>query len=202
MSITFPISLPTSFSFRTMEITPLKTAAVIEAPLTNNQTVYEHQGEKWQISITWPPLTIAQGKDLMGALTSLNGSVGSFLAGDPIGATPTGVASGTPVVNGSSQSGKVLSTRGWNANVTGILKRGDWISISNRLYQVTKDTNSNGSGIASVDIWPSIRQPAPADGVSITTQGAKGEFRLAQAPVYSFSSEKIYNIQITAYEVI
>ncbi len=202
MSISYPLSLPATPSFRSLEIVPDKVAAISESPLSNNQTIYEHSGERWSLSASWPPLTIAQAKDLNGLLISLNGAVGTFLCGDPLNATPAGVATGTPLVNGGSQTGKVISIKGWTPSISGILKRGDDISISNRLYKVTKDANSDGSGIASVDIWPSIRQPAPANNTAVTVQAAKGEFRLSSPPSISGTVDKVYLVSIEAIEVI
>lgn len=95
-----------------------------------------------------------------------------------------GVATGTPLVNGASQSGASLVTDGWTNSTTGILKKGDVFTIANvfsinpQTYQSTgqlqqfvvlADANSGAStGPATLSISPAIN-----DG-SLTTVDADG----------------------------
>lgn len=83
-----------------------------------------------------------------------------------------GVATGTPLVNGATQTGSTLATDGWTNSTTGILKKGDVFTIdgvfgvnpvtgqsTGKLQQfvVTADVNSGAStGPANVPISPPI----------------------------------------------
>ena len=108
-----------------------------------------------------------------------------------------GAQGGTPVVNGASQTGSSLNTDGWTASVTGLLKEGDVFTIADvyavnpvsfqstgklQQFVVTSDVNSDGSGEASLGIYPAIItsgatqtvSAAPVDNAAITVLGSSG----------------------------
>lgn len=92
------------------------------------------------------------------------------------GKTPNGAGGGTPLVDGASQAGSTLNTKGWTINITGVVKAGDCIKIAglNQLFRVTADANSGGTGLAAVSINPPILAGAsPADSAAITRTGCK-----------------------------
>jgi hypothetical protein len=102
------------------------------------------------------------------------------LIGDPKARLPKGCALGTPVVNGSNQSGYSIVTRGWQPNTRSILMFGDFIQIGYRLYKLTDTVDADGDGDATLPIWPPLREQPP-DGSGIITRNCKGLFRLKNA---------------------
>lgn len=103
------------------------------------------------------------------------GRVGSFeiFAAQNVKAHTKGIATGTPLSNGATQTGASIVTDGWTASQTGILKKGDIVTFAGvnavnpvsrvavsptRLKQfvVTADVNSDGTGNATIPIYPSI----------------------------------------------
>ena len=142
----------------------------------------------------------------MAALTSLNGKQGTFLLGDPLGATPRGSASGSPVVDGANQSGLTLDTRGWTANATGVLLPGDYIQIGTgsgaRLYKAMTQVDADGSGHATIDIWPNLRD-SPTDGQSLILNDTVGQFRLtSNRTPWTIRPPGFYDIRFKAKEAI
>lgn len=180
MATSFPISLPTTGT-RTITIRQQSVVAVAVSPYTLERQVQRHQGQAWMLDVEYAPLARADAEALVAALCSLNGREGTFLFGDSANKAPRGTATGTPVVNGAGQTGEDISTRGWSASVAGILKAGDWIQFGSgstaRLHKVLADTNSNGSGVATLTLWPRVNS-AKADGASIVTTFPKGNFVL------------------------
>lgn len=106
-----------------------------------------------------------------------------------------GALGGSPLVNGASQSGATLLTKGWTAAAAARLKKGDIFTIAGvnavnpqsrvstgqlRQFVVTADFSSDAAGLGSVSIYPSITasgqyqtvDAAPADGAAITVFGA------------------------------
>jgi hypothetical protein len=106
----------------------------------------------------------------------------------------TGTRGGTPLVNGASQSGSTLITDGWTAAAANRVKKGDVFTIAgvnavnpqNRVstgslqqFVVTADTSSDGSGNATIPIFPAITasgayqtvDAAPADNAAMTFMG-------------------------------
>lgn len=82
-----------------------------------------------------------------------------------------GPLGGTPLVNGASQTGASLITDGWTASAASRLKKGDVITITGvyavnpvsgdtlqdlQQFVVTADVSSDGSGNATIGIYPSI----------------------------------------------
>jgi len=104
-----------------------------------------------------------------------------------VGSTPTAyqgvVASYGPFVNGASQTGDTLVIDGCSPNVTGFLLPGDYIQIGSasatQLYKVLTQVDTDGSGGATLDIWPDLRS-SPADNAAVVVANTKGRFRLRE----------------------
>jgi hypothetical protein len=94
-----------------------------------------------------------------------------------------GALGGTPVVSGASQSGSSLVTSGWTASVTNVLNQGDVFTIAGvyavnpitkqstgslQQFVVTSAASSNGSGQATVSIYPSIVTSGPTQTVTVS----------------------------------
>ncbi|MBC2731384.1 hypothetical protein [Thiobacillus sp.] len=178
MAITYPITLPSSPAPANIRIYPRSIVGVGVSPFSGAQQVYRHQGQFWQADITMPSMYRAEAAPWIAAMLQLNGRYGTFRLGDASHQTPTGVATGIPLVNGAGQTGQSLVTDGWTAGVTGILKQGDYIEVASRLYMVMVDADSDGSGNATLDIWPRLRV-ATLDNEAITVNSPRGIFRLA-----------------------
>jgi hypothetical protein len=69
-----------------------------------------------------------------------------------------------------------------------------------RLHRVLNPVDSDGSGLALIDIWPRLRE-SPIDGAQLILSACKGVFRLADNnPGWSISFAKMYGIEITCVE--
>lgn len=183
MAIAFPLSLPAVSGMVRATISMVDAVGVGESPYDFSAETYEHAGKRWAMQVQVAPMLRAEGEQWVAWLASLRGRRGTFLMGDPLGATPRGAATGTPLVKGASQTGGTLLTDGWTAGVTGILKAGDWIQLgtgsTSRLHKVLQDANSDGSGNATLELWPGPRT-APADNEAIVVSNTKGLWRLAK----------------------
>lgn len=194
--------MPTNPAPSRVEFSYLTNVAIAESPFTFQSQKQVHPGKKLLATITLPPMKREQAQVWDGFFTSLNGPEGTFYLGDPKAETPLGNAGGTPKVNGANQAGGSLVTDGWDASITGILKSGDYIQVGNRLYKIKQDANSDGSGNATLDIFPDIRSPAPADNDTIITQACVGIFQLLEnhVPLWSYGNELVYEIAFQAVE--
>jgi hypothetical protein len=209
MAITYPLSLPSVAGIAQIRITGRNAVAVSSSPFTYKQQVMQHQGARWEAEISLPPTKRDEAEEWIAFLFALQGQYGTFLLGDPLGATPRGSASsapGTPLVNGASQTGVTLAIDGLPNNATNYLRAGDYIQLGSgagtRLHKVLENASSNGSGQATLSIWPQLRE-SPSDNASVTVSDAKGVFRLA-TPESSFSINEasFYGMTFTAFEAI
>lgn len=203
MPTTFPVTLPATAP-RRINIRQKSVVAVGESPYTLEVQTQRHQGQVWLLEVEWPPMPRATAEAMVAALCSLNGREGTFLFGDTANKTPRGTATGTPLVNGAAQSGEDLATDGWTNSITGILKAGDWVQLGSsstaRLHKVLADANSNGSGQATLTLWPRISPVAtPADNSAVVISSPKGVFRLlADGQDWSIDALQIYGLTLSA----
>lgn len=195
MAITYPISLPASPTTARITIGKRSVVALGVAPDSLVAQAQVKSGQQWFGSLMLPVQVRATAEAWVAALVSLNGQEGSFLAGDSANLAPRGVGTGTPLVNGGSQTGYDLVTDGWTAGQTGIMKAGDWLQLGSgstaRLYKVMVDANSDGSGNATLTLWPRLRS-SPADNAAIIVSSPKGKFMLAQDITWTIDEMKIY----------
>jgi len=87
------------------------------------------------------------------------GSFESWTFINPETATPQGIATGTPLVNGAHSVGDTtIATDGWTVLQTGILKAGDIIkwAYHNLVYTVVEDADSDGTGATTITIDPPL----------------------------------------------
>jgi len=123
--------------------------------------------QAWQVTLRYGAMKRATFAPLWAFLTRQGGQAGTFTVNLPEFA-PRGAATGTPRVNGSGQTGTSLVTDGWSNN-TLILREGDFIQVepATKVYQVTADVTSNGSGAATIPIYPALRS-SPGDNAAVT----------------------------------
>ena len=206
MAVTFPLAIPTSKGLAKIRLTANNVVGISQSPFTAKQQVYKYTGQFWEADISLPPMKRADAEYWISFLLKLNGSYGTFLLGDPNGATARGVATGTPLVKGASQTGSDLITDGWTPNTTGILKAGDYIQLgtgsTSLLHKVLDDVNSDGSGNATLTLWPDLRS-APSDNAEIVVSAPKGVFRLtANQQAWDINEATFYGITFGAREAI
>lgn len=178
MAVSYPLTFPTTVSIKNMIWHAKTVVGVSASPFTGEKQVYAHEGSWWEVDIEFPPMTRAQAEDFIGFMLALNGQEGTFTLGDPDGATARGIATGTPLVNGASQTGRTLVTDGWTTGQTGIMKAGDWIQVGSYAYKVTQDANSDVSGNATLEIFPAL-QSSPSNNAAITVANTTTTWRLA-----------------------
>lgn len=193
--LSFPVSLPRTTGVREIAWYVDQVRKVSESPFTLQRQVYRHSGERWRVAIVLPPLTRQQADEWTSFLLYMSGGFGQVWFGDVLQASPRGKAWGSPQVNTDGQSGRTLQIKGFNPNVEGVLLAGDRVQVGNHLYQNLRDVNSDGSGYATLDIFPSLRA-TPDDGQLVITQNPKGLFRLSggSGGLYGVSARRVYSV--------
>lgn len=119
---------------------------------------------------------------------------------------PTPIEDAAALVNGADQTGATLAIDGLQASKADVFKAGDYFQIgtgsSSRLHMVTADADSNGSGEATLDIWPPLRA-SPADNAALTITSPKGVFRLTgDVNGWDADAAGVYAVTLQAIEVV
>lgn len=203
---TYPISFLSHTGVRSVELRAINAVIYEMSPFTFAGQAQASSGQMWQADVTLPPMKREDAEKWIAWLVSLRGQFGTFNMGDPSAATPRGVATGTPRVNGASQTGEDLNIDGCTANVTGWLKAGDYIQLGSgataTLHKVLADVDTNASGETTLSLWPHIRS-APADNATVVVSDTVGRFRLASnESSWSVNEASIYGITFSAREAI
>jgi len=206
MAISYPVTFPASIGVSSINIRAKTVVGVSSSPFTGQQQVYKHQGQWWEAEVSLPPMKRDEAEQVVSFLIKMNGQYGTFLMGDFLSTAPRGIGTGTPLVNGASQAGDELVTDGWTVSTTGILKAGDWIQLgsasTSTLHKVLDDVTSDGSGNATLNIFPNLRS-SPGDNAVITISSPKGRWRLASNETdYAIDNASIYGMTFACIEAL
>jgi hypothetical protein len=207
-AILYPITLPTPPGPQEFTLALENVVGETDSPFSLSDEVYLWPGDMWTGEAVWTPMLAPQAEPLICALALLYGKYGTFLMGDYNRPIPQGAMSGTPVVNGSNASGSnQLQVRGAANSVPNWAVGGDYIQVTAagglpRLHKVLANADSNGAGLVTLNIRPSIRETL-ADGVVIVTENCTGTFRLtSNALPWKIDRNRMYAISFKAREAL
>lgn len=186
MAISYPLALPNITGIKQVTFAARAAVAASRSPYSGARKTYEFPSQYFEAAVKLPPMTRAEAEAWNCFRLKLNGKKGTFLLGDPNGATARGSARttpGTPLVKGANQTGDTLIIDGLPLSATGYFLEGDYIQLgsgsTSRLYKVLEDTNTNGSGEATLLLWPNIIT-APNDNDTVVVSNAVGVFSMAE----------------------
>ena len=199
-------ALPTHTGIRNITFRMSTRTALSESPFTFKQQVIAYPGRRWEVDVTLPPMKHADARQWLAWLARLDGNINTFTLGDPLGATARGSAGGTPLVAGAAQTGASLDVDGCTLSTTGWLLEGDYIQLGTgedaRLYMVTADVDTDGTGAATIPIWPEITT-APADNATVIVSNTVAAFRLASnVSTWSADEAAIYGINFSGVGLV
>ena len=175
-----------------------------KSPLTGSTRTVELPGARWQGTLELSPRLRDEdeGAEWRAFFAEALGQSGRFYQGPPDYRGPRGSGTGSPTVTYSNQVGRALITHGW-ANGEIVLRPADFVSWDTpsgwrELHMVTRDVLSNGSGAATIDLSPPIRESPALEAalilndptfVAMMTTSEEGMYNVTPGGVYvsSFS---------------
>ena len=192
---------PTSPKFNNMSIKSFAPSRVSTAHSQKRQVRFTAT-HRWIIEGIYPPMTRAEFAPIFAFANKQLGQSGTFQFVLPVDSEALGAGGGTPLVNGASQTGSDVITDGW-PNSTVILKAGDYIKFANhaKIYQVTADVTSDGSGNATIGIFPSLME-SPAENSAVSyddlefTVSFSGDLQETQISQDGYSSFEVEFIEV------
>lgn len=171
-----------------------------ESVLTGDKKTAELSGDKWAATLQFSNRHGSEAAKLRAWLFSLGGSRTRFKY-SPESISKLGTASGAGVVNGADQTGSVLVTSGWDVSQANLFLAGDYFEVNGELKIVTADASSDGTGAATLNFAPKLRN-SPPDGSSIITDKPSATFRLENDDQAQFQIQGplIYNASFSLLE--
>lgn len=147
------------------------------SPLTGVVQSVAMPGARWIATLQWAALRRTDADLLQALMVQMRGRTNRLVMWNVVRPTVRGVGGGSPLVNGSGQTGSTINIDGLPVNTNGIYIAGDFLGIGSELKMVTATVNSNGSGQAAVSFEPPLRA-APADNSAIVTTQPTAKFML------------------------
>jgi len=187
----FPSIFPQTESLRYLSNTQ-----VFESPLDKTVQTASLSGDQWSLSQSFVNLSRNNGSDLKAFLVSLKGPSGKAYITPYEAREPRGTVSGSPVVNGASQTGNSLVTSGWSVSQT-VLKAGDYFEVNGEFKMVVSDVLSSGTGAATIQFEPALRA-SPLNSEPLITDNPKCIMRLANndQAQWQLSQTKKYSVNL------
>jgi hypothetical protein len=194
MAISYPLDTPTTIGFESIELRAVNATITSQSPFSYKQQVISHTGQRWEASVSIPSVLRDLAEPWVAFLTALKGQTGTFLLGDPLGATPRGTVSSCTLTGNAGDESVTVT-------MTGSLLAGDYIQLGSgttaRLHKVLVDQSGSGT----LEIWPALRSTYSS--ATVTTTNAKGVFRLNQnMSSWQISNANSYGIAFEAVEAI
>lgn len=208
---TFPLATPETYGIASVAWNPVSGDGYARNPHTGTLIKQIFDSRYWTGTLTVTPQGEADGRGLAAWLTALKrggANAGTFYLGPPSAGSALGSASatpGTPVVNGADQTGEDLDVSGLPTSATGYLLAGDYIQIGTgtaaRLKLVLDDVDSDGSGEATIAVWPPIRT-APSNGSAVVVSDPVGVFVAPAQDGWAVESPYVVGVTIPVAEVV
>lgn len=161
MAGTFPSS-PAASDIQVQSIEP----TLVSTTISLKRQVRSRGGQRWMLNVSFPPMTRAEFAPIYAFSVKQKGQYETFTYVPPTISTTRGSSGETPVVNGAISAGAVTaSVDGLTASTSNILRAGDFIKFSDhtKIYMVTDDMSSDGSGDATLNFHPAATEAIPDD---------------------------------------
>lgn len=204
LEYTYPLALPSAPAPRNSTIELERVVGIAASTFTRAQQVQRHQGAQWRLSFEYPPMRRAEAAEWQAFFAKLQGIYGTFLAGDPDAKTIRGSLTGSPLVDGASQTGNQINVDGLPETTAGLLLPGDYISFAsyNHMHMVTASLDSDSSGSGTITFEPSLRS-SPGNNAALQFANVTGAFRLTEnVGRWSANEMGIYGFSLEAMEAI
>ena len=204
---TFPLVMPTTPNFIISQWGIARAVSQSQSPFTYSTQVHKFTGSKWYSTVTLPPMKRSQANEWLAFFMQLNGQFGTFTMGDPDAKAVQGTISNTVAVNADFAVGAYdVTIDGADASESQLFKKGDYVQFNSgatsKLHMIIADVASNGSGIATLTIEPSL-SAALSNNATVTYASPKCVMRMTNNELtWSANHISLYGVSFTCEEVL
>lgn len=196
MSGTLPTAInPSTVTIHSVQPTRVSTAHSLKRQARTNSV------QRWALSFGYTLLPRSIVMQFYGFLIGNRGQADTFTTIVPGHTAPLGSWAGSPVVGAGSQTGTSIALAGFTASQTGVAKAGDFLKFAGhtKVYMVTADANSSGTGTATLSIQPALLvSPAASEAITfsnvpftVALAGDSLDTGIQAGPLYSFNIDMV-----------
>ena len=173
--------------------------------LSGKRSVNQFAAQYYTLSVNMPPMKQAVYQEYKAFLIAQKGSFNTFTFQYPVnnlGVDKDKTTVATTSINVVGATSVVCD--GFTASTNDVLKGGDFVKFSghSKVYMVTGDINSNGSGASSISIEPPL-QTATANNESVTVNKPLFTVALSSDDVLtSTDASNFYSLNFDIREVL
>lgn len=194
MALSFPIDVPLE-EFVAAEVEEVSIVSTQSSPFTGALKVQNFAGDYWRLTLSYRDLNRTLAQPVLAFISSLRSQANTFKVRYPGYVDPLGAAAtipSTPLVDGALQEGLAqIKIKAAPTNTERWLAAGDIIQLGpvNRahFHRVLCDIDTDGSGRATIDIWPRVRAGL-LDNDPVIYERPVGVFRLTTVPRQQLST--------------
>ena len=201
MSGTFPSS-PAASDVSVQSIEP----TLVSTTISLKRQVRSRGGQRWLLNVSFPPMTRAEFAPIYAFSVKQKGQYETFTYVPPTISTTRGDSGETILVDdtGVVAGDTSCDIDGMTVSTSNILRAGDFIKFSDhtKVYMVTEDVSSDGSGEATLNFHPAAVQ---AIATNSTISIASVPFNVSfQDDVREFGTNysNLYSYEIALIEVV
>lgn len=189
------ITLPTSIGYESIVLRALQASVTSQSPFTFKQQVIRFTGDRWEASVTIPPVSRELAEPWVAFLLRCKGPTNTFNLGDPTATTNLGDIAGMTITGTAGADSVTVGA------TSGTIKAGDYFQVgtneNSKLYKALNDAGNTDT----LDIFPRLR--ANATTASVSTTAPVGTFRLSSGlQEWEITSPTIYGISFDCTEVV
>ena len=189
------ITLPTSIGYESIVLRALQASVTSQSPFTFKQQVIRFTGDRWEASVTIPPVSRELAEPWVAFLLRCKGPTNTFNLGDPTATTNLGDIAGMTITGTAGADSVTVGA------TSGTIKAGDYFQVgtneNSKLYKALNDAGNTDT----LDIFPRLR--ANATTASVSTTAPVGTFRLSTGlQEWEITSPTIYGISFDCTEVV
>ena len=175
----FPVGMPSLGQSMLIRDRHIDVLGMSRSSLTGKTRLFDWDNQRFRYEVSLTILDDTSHQLWKSFFRRVKDSRGLCYFMDPLRTTPQGLMTGTVVVNGASQTEDSLSIDGCTNSLTPWAYAGDYFQLERNMYMILQDANSDGSGNATLKIWPRLRR-SPADNAPLNCSNPRGVFRVTE----------------------
>lgn len=153
-------SLPTSPALRNVKLKH-NTPNIVTFAVSGRRQVKSSSAQFFSFDCSYAPMKRSSALPIIAFLTRQQGQFETFQAQLPdYSSTITGYSGASPLVNGALDAGDTAVVFDSASTSTALVRAGDFVKFSghNKVYMVTGDVTTSGSGTGTINITPALQQ--------------------------------------------